>query len=395
MREAIAMSIRVRCACGKALAAPESAAGRRLKCPGGARTVLVPEPDLLPEEPRTPTSRAARQPRTCHACQADLLGDSKLCIACGWDIDRKARLCPQCRCAYRVSSSTGYTYSAGVVALSVGVKAAFFGFAGGILGDVAWGLAVGAGLGVLNCLSGLTTTGYACPMCHASPEGLRLSKEEARAPARQRAQFGVGLAACVVGLVLMVGWYRSLTRKEPGAPGAVTQAVNSIGEASARADSMICADNMKSLCVAIVLYLDAHERRYPDALEDLDLSHQQSFEGVTPHCPLTTDGSSPYVYFPADDAEFWGDGKELLLCDSKPHADGRRCFARVSCAIEILDDAAVLEQARMRGRRVLPLIEERLAEAKRLLAEATDRADLDRRIRALEATRRGVAGLMK
>lgn len=395
MREPVAMSIRVRCACGKALVAPESAAGKRLKCPGCAQPVLVPEADLLSEEPPTPTRGAARQPRTCHACHAELLGNSTLCIACGWDTDRKARLCPQCRCAYRVSSSTGYTYSAGVVALSVGVKAAFFGFAGGILGDVAWALAVCAVLGVLNCLSGLTTTGYACPMCHRFPKGLRLSKEEAKAPARQRTQFGVGLAACVVVLVLMVGWYRSLARKEPGAAGAITQAVNSIGEASARADSMTCADNMKSLCVAIVLYLDAHERRYPDALEDLDLRHQRSFEGVTPHCPLTTDGASPYVYFPADDAEFWGDGKELLLCDSKPHADGRRCFARVSGAIEILDNAAVLEQARMRGRRTLPLIEERLAETKRLLAEATDRAELDRRIRALEATRQGVASLME
>lgn len=110
------MPIRVQCVCGKTLAAPDTAAGRAVKCPGCGKAVQVPGPAAS----RKPAGATAGQPagapagqtarQTAAASAAKAAGDmddlfdeegfgkeaSAVCPACRQNIKTGSVLCTKC-----------------------------------------------------------------------------------------------------------------------------------------------------------------------------------------------------------------------------------------------------------------------------------------------------------
>ena len=109
------MPIRVRCSCGKTLAAPDAAAGRAVKCPGCSATVKVPSPSAAAA--KTATATAARPTPTptppgggglddlfdeegfqnnvsavCPACRETMKPGAVLCTKCGYHTQQGVRI---------------------------------------------------------------------------------------------------------------------------------------------------------------------------------------------------------------------------------------------------------------------------------------------------------------
>ena len=88
------MPIKVACSCGQNLAAPDTLAGKKAKCPKCGRLITIPSPstgetgqsfnDLLDEVGMTASRTGVR----CPSCSADMPRDAALCVQCGYDVQK-------------------------------------------------------------------------------------------------------------------------------------------------------------------------------------------------------------------------------------------------------------------------------------------------------------------
>lgn len=82
------MAIIVNCPCGKRLSAPDSAAGKRVRCPGCQKVLVVPAPDPPPDERMSALLDGveAQQATRCPSCNEPLAPEAVLCVHCGYDL---------------------------------------------------------------------------------------------------------------------------------------------------------------------------------------------------------------------------------------------------------------------------------------------------------------------
>lgn len=87
------MPIKATCECGKSVAAPDQFAGKRVKCPGCGKAIVVPRPaakhaanditDLFDEVDLTESETGRR----CPMCRRDLQPEDVICVACGYNTE--------------------------------------------------------------------------------------------------------------------------------------------------------------------------------------------------------------------------------------------------------------------------------------------------------------------
>lgn len=113
------MPIRVQCACGKTLAAPDAAAGRAVKCPGCGKSVQVPAASTSVKPAAKPPAAAdglddlfdeegfgKKVSKVCPACRQDMKPGSVLCTKCGYHTEQGVRLAGHLTPGVDISSGT-------------------------------------------------------------------------------------------------------------------------------------------------------------------------------------------------------------------------------------------------------------------------------------------------
>lgn len=99
-------SIRVKCRCGKVLAAPFKAAGKQVQCPACKQPLKVPasasHPDSQPDKKSPP---AAEAPKASASEKVKVKCQCGKVLAVDPKLAGKAVKCPQCQAAIRVPAS--------------------------------------------------------------------------------------------------------------------------------------------------------------------------------------------------------------------------------------------------------------------------------------------------
>lgn len=71
------MPIKVKCACGKVLNAPDKLAGKKAKCPGCQQVITIPASSAAAPD--------SAETATCPSCQSPAPEGSVICIQCGYN----------------------------------------------------------------------------------------------------------------------------------------------------------------------------------------------------------------------------------------------------------------------------------------------------------------------
>ncbi len=83
------MPIKVKCACGTVLNAPDKLAGKKAKCPGCQQVIQIPVPAVPIAGPSVaapaPAAPATAESVGCPSCKSPAPEGSVICVQCGYN----------------------------------------------------------------------------------------------------------------------------------------------------------------------------------------------------------------------------------------------------------------------------------------------------------------------
>ena len=134
----------------------------------------------------------------CGSCGKQVGGKFRHCMSCGWDNERKERVCLKCEGPVQLNNGMGANPAAGGGGGIGGAVMAWF------LG-LALSLTILFGFGTALALASVFTMGFKCTMCGKEAPDTILSRDEKREKASRRFKMILGSIAMAVGCVLCFG----------------------------------------------------------------------------------------------------------------------------------------------------------------------------------------------